>query len=116
MTGTGAKEPAVMSRDPFAILGVSESADDTAIKPRYLALVRAHPPDREPDRFQEIRRAYELIRSKRGRLEVQLLQTRTNALTQLKLHCLDAANTDRQRAPATTVAALILDGLRRFRP
>ena len=116
MTGTGAKERLVMSRDPFAVLDVSESADDTAIKQSYLALVRAFPPDREPDRFQEIRRAYEAIRTRRGRLEIQLLQIRTNALTQLKLHCLDAANTDRQRASAARVAALILDGLRRLRP
>ena len=105
-----------MVRDPFTVLGVSESADDAAIKQRYLTLVRACPPDREPDRFQEIRQAYEALRTKRGRLEVQLLQTRTDALTQLKLQCLHASATDRGRASAERVGALILHGLRRIRP
>jgi DnaJ-class molecular chaperone len=104
-----------MTRDPFAVLGINESADDAAIKQRYLTMVRAFPPDREPDRFQEIRRAYEAIRTKRGRLEVQLLQTRTNALAQLKLQCLNGSDTNYRRASAATVAALILHGLGRVR-
>ena len=69
-----------MTSDPFAVLGVDENAGDEAIKQRYLALVRAHPPDREPDRFQEFRRAYEAIRGERERLEVKLLQTSNAAL------------------------------------
>ena len=104
-----------MSRDPFAVLGINESADDAAIKQRYLAMVRAFPPDREPDRFQEISRAYEAVSTKRGRLEVQLLQTRTDALTRLKLQCLNASDANRRRASAATVAALILHGLERVR-
>ena len=55
-----------MTTDPFAVLGVDENAGDEAIKQRYLALVRAYPPDREPDRFQEYRRAYEAVRGERG--------------------------------------------------
>jgi curved DNA-binding protein CbpA len=104
----------VMARDPFTVLGVS--ADDAAIKQRYLALVRACPPDRAPDRFQEIRQAYEALCTKRRRLEVQLLQNRTNALTQLKLHCLLAPDVEHGRASEARVAALILDGLRRIQP
>jgi curved DNA-binding protein CbpA len=34
--------------DPFTVLGVGEDAGDDQIKQRYLALVRAFPPDREP--------------------------------------------------------------------
>ena len=33
----------------------------TTIKRRYLALVRAWPPDREPEKFQALRRAYEAV-------------------------------------------------------
>jgi len=105
-----------MVRDPFTVLGVSESADDAAIKQCYLTLVRAYPPDREPDRFQEIRRAYEQLRTRRGRLEVQLLQTRTSALNQLKRQCLLAPDADHRRVSAERVGALILDGLRHIRP
>jgi hypothetical protein len=100
-----------MTTDPFAVLGVDENAGDEAIKQRYLALVRAHPPDREPERFQEYRRAYEAIRGERERLQVKLLQTSTGALTRLKLHCLRAARTERRRPSEATMAALILDGL-----
>ena len=57
-----------MSDDPFAVLGVDETADDEAIKRRYLALVRAWPPDREPEKFQALRRAYEAVSGRRERL------------------------------------------------
>jgi hypothetical protein len=100
-----------MTNDPFAVLGVDQNAGDEAIKQRYLALVRAHPPDREPERFQEFRRAFEAIRGERERLEVKLLQTTSAALTRLKLHCLRGATADRRRPSEATVAALILDGL-----
>jgi len=48
-------------KDPFSILGVDENADDSEIKRRYLALVRDFPPDREPDRFQTYRAAFEAL-------------------------------------------------------
>ena len=97
--------------DPFTVLGVDENAGDEAIKLRYLALVRAYPPDREPDRFQEYRRAYEAVRGERERLQVKLLRTSTGALSRLKLHCLSPGGTERRRPSEATMAALILDGL-----
>jgi len=105
-----------MAKDPFAVLGISESVDDATVKQRYLALVRESPPDREPDRFQEIRQAYEAVRTERGRLEVQLLQTRSHALSRLKLQCVEQAGGDRRRASEAAVTALLLDALRRVRP
>ncbi len=103
-----------MIQDPFAVLGVDDDAGDETIRQRYLALVRRFPPDREPDRFQEIRRAYEATRGERERLEARLLQSSTAALTRLKRDCLRAASLDRRRASAATVRALILDGLQRI--
>lgn len=104
----------MMTKDPFAVLGVDDDAGDETIKQRYLALVRSFPPDREPERFQEIRRAYEAVRGERERLEVKLLRSGTTALSRLKLHCLRSTSSgDRRRASQATVTALILDGLRR---
>jgi DnaJ-class molecular chaperone len=100
-----------MTNDPFTVLGVGQDDGDEAIKQRYLALVRAHPPDREPERFQEVRRAFEAIRGERERLAVELLQTTSAALTRLKLHCLHGASADRRRPSEATMMALILDGL-----
>jgi hypothetical protein len=98
------------------VLGVHEDADDEAIKRRYLALVRSFPPDREPDRFQEVRHAYEAVRGQRERLDVTLLQTSTAALSRLKLHCLHPASPGRRPASEATVTALVLEGLHRARP
>jgi hypothetical protein len=62
---------------PFETLGVSEDADDAAIKKAYLARVREFPPEREPERFQAVRAAYEAIRGPRERLAWRLFQTLT---------------------------------------
>jgi curved DNA-binding protein CbpA len=97
-----------VTRDPFVVLGLDEAAGDDTIKQRYLALVRAFPPDREPDRFQEIRRAYETVRNERNRLELKLLHTGTAALTRLKLHCLTTAAPERRPPSPTTLTALLL--------
>ena len=61
-------------RDPFTVLGVDERADDSTIRRRYLALVREFPPDREPERFQDYRAAYEALSDERKRLEMTLLR------------------------------------------
>jgi curved DNA-binding protein CbpA len=63
--------------NPYAVLGLDRRASDAEIKKAYFRLVREYPPEREPDRFQEIRAAYEKIRSpeKRSRADLFLLQT-----------------------------------------
>jgi Flp pilus assembly protein TadD len=47
--------------DPYAVLGVPPDADARAIKKAYFALVRRHPPERAPEEFQRLRRAYEQL-------------------------------------------------------
>jgi hypothetical protein len=100
-----------MSDDPFVVLGVEETADDEAIKRRYLALVRAWPPDREPEKFQALRRAYEAVSGPRQRLEWKLLHSSTAALLRLKLHCLAAPEAGRRRPSQAAIGALLLDSL-----
>ncbi len=46
--------------DPFAVLGLDPSATAEEIRARYLELVRQNPPEREPERFGQIRTAYTL--------------------------------------------------------
>lgn len=100
-----------MSEDPFAELGVDESADDETIRRRYLALVRTYPPDRDPQRFQALRLAYEAISGRRERMAQRLLHSSSAALTRLKLQCLAAADAQRHPASQATLTALLLDGL-----
>ena len=58
--------------DPFALLGVDETADDETVRTAYLQQVRACPPDRHPERFQAIRTAYEAIADGRDRMAARL--------------------------------------------
>ena len=58
--------------NPFAVLGLDETADDAAVRAAYLAAVRVHPPDRDPAEFQRIREAYDAIRDEDRRLELRL--------------------------------------------
>lgn len=97
--------------DPFSILGVDENAGDEDIKRRYLALVRAFPPDLEPERFQAYRAAYEALRDERKRLEAKLLATNDAALTRLKLSCLPSASPAPGRASQASVRALLVEGI-----
>ncbi len=68
--------------DPYEQLGLPPSADETEIRQRYLELVRQFPPDRAPERFAEIRAAYDALRDPVSRLEARLfeLQSRTDSL------------------------------------
>jgi len=60
--------------NPFAVLGVADTAADDAIKKAYLQRVREYPPERNPERFQAIRAAYEAVKTRRDRLRHRLFQ------------------------------------------
>lgn len=59
--------------DPYAVLGLARSASADEIKRAYFALVRANPPERNPDQFKRIRAAYEGLRDPARRLESDML-------------------------------------------
>jgi len=47
------------TNDPFQILGLSPDADEAEVRARYLELVKQFTPERAPEKFREIRMAYE---------------------------------------------------------
>lgn len=49
--------------DPFAILGLPREAGEAEVRARYLELVKKYPPERDPDKFREIRAAYEAAKN-----------------------------------------------------
>ena len=52
-----------MTKKDYEILGLPENADEKAVKRAYFKLVRQFSPEKDPERFQEIREAYENITS-----------------------------------------------------
>ena len=104
----------LMTTDPFTVLDIDEEADDETIRRRYLALVRQHPPERDPERFRAVRAAYEAIRGRRDRLRVRLLTLHGAALLHLKRACLEPAGDAPGRPGRTTVQALLREGADRI--
>lgn len=60
--------------DPYQVLDLPSSADEAAIRQRYLQLVKQYPPDRAPEKFASIRAAYEALRDRDQRLSRQLFE------------------------------------------
>ena len=60
---------------PHIVLGLRSDADDAEIRQRYLELVRAHPPSRDPDRFKMIAKAYGMLKDRTARVESHLFGT-----------------------------------------
>lgn len=54
--------------NPYEILGVAENADDASIRSAYLTLVRRHPPERYPEKFEKINEAYQTLKDEKSRL------------------------------------------------
>src|SRR5437879_11746707 len=58
--------------NPYKVLGISREAGEAEIKRAYFSLVRAHPPERDPEGFKRIRAAYEQLKAGKDRAETDL--------------------------------------------
>src|SRR4051812_32568459 len=66
------------------ILGAAAAATEQEIRAAYLQKVRQHPPDRDPEQFEQIREAYDLLRDPKRRTELLLVgPDPTTPLTEL---------------------------------
>ena len=59
-------------RDPYGVLGLDRQASEAKIKRAYFQLVRQFPPEREPEKFRDIRTAYEQLRDAESRARIAL--------------------------------------------
>lgn len=66
-----------MLSDPYQVLGIDANADTEQIRARYLALVREFPPEHAPEKFAEVRAAYDALRDPVVSLERRLFDLRT---------------------------------------
>ncbi len=55
------------AENPLDVLGVDGTISDNDLRSRYMALVRLHPPERDPEGFRRIRAAYEAVRTRADR-------------------------------------------------
>ena len=62
------------SGDPYAVLGLGPEASADEIKKAYFALVRAHPPERDPEGFRRIRAAYDRLNTPERKRETDMLR------------------------------------------
>ena len=91
-------------KTPFDILDVSEDATDEVIKKAYLQKVRQYPPERAPEQFQNIRAAFEAIKTRHQRLKYQLFHSEPPGLNALLERCLQSGTPQRLTAELFTQA------------
>ena len=91
----------------YLALELSPSATQEEIRQRYLALVRAHLPSRDPERFQQITTAYDALKDERSRVETTIFGMARYGDFELALDALVRARPDRRRSPGlkTLIAA-----------
>ena len=83
----------------YLALGLSPSASREEIRRRYLKLIRAHPPSREPERSQRIMDAYEALKDDRSRVETALFGMARYGDFELALEALVHARPHRRSTP-----------------
>ena len=69
--------------DPFTVLNLSATASAQEVRARYLELAQQFPPDSAPDRFAEIRTAYDELSDPREWLRKRLFESTEDSLTEL---------------------------------
>jgi len=58
-------------RDPFQIFGIDPSNyDDKLIRSRYLELIKDYTPEKNPEKFEEIRMAYSILKNAKSPYDV----------------------------------------------
>ena len=94
-----------MIDNAYQVLGVRPDADEAEIRQRYLALVRQFPPERDPQRFAEIRAAYDHLRDPVTSLEQRLFSLTTTDTFESLVAAQQAA-LGRQRIPTGVLLSL----------
>ena len=83
----------------FLVLELPPSASQEEIRQRYLQLIRAHPPGREPERFQQITAAYEALKDERTRVQTTILGMASYGDFELALKALVEARSPQRKTP-----------------
>ena len=61
-------------QDAYEVLGLRADSDDATIRRRYLELVRQFTPEHHPQKFAEVRAAYERLKDLDSRARLRLFE------------------------------------------
>ena|ERR1700677_4016350 len=64
--------PSITLQQAADVLGITLPVSDEAIRAAYTDQIRRHPPDRDPELFEQIRDAYDLLRDPLARARLVL--------------------------------------------
>lgn len=95
---------------PYLVLGLLPDVSEEDIRQRYLQLVKEYPPERSPERFQQITAAYEVLKDERTRVETAILGVTRYEDFELALKDLISARPPKRRCPGLK-ALLEVEGL-----
>ncbi|MEQ8763618.1 MAG: J domain-containing protein [Planctomycetota bacterium] len=62
--------------DPYFVLGVSREANDEEIRKAYFAKVKENPPEKHPEVFQQVRKAYEMLKDPDAKMRAEAVTYR----------------------------------------
>ncbi len=83
----------------YLVLGLSLNATDLEIRKKYLELVKAHSPEKNPEMFQKITGAYESIKDARTRATTQLFSALKNVESRQAIETLASSVKITRRTP-----------------
>ena len=95
----------------YLVLDLPPGASRQEVRKRYLALIRAHPPSREPERSQQIMAAWEALSDDRSRIHSALYGVAGFKDCELALHALLSARGKQRLIPGLR-ALIAAEGLR----
>jgi curved DNA-binding protein CbpA len=92
--------------DPYQVMGLPADSDDETIRRRYLELVRQFSPEKHPEKFAAIRRAYENLRDLNTRLRHRLFEAGRNETVDALVEEITCRTTRRRLSLETLLSAL----------
>ncbi len=99
--------------NPYVVLGVSSDADDAEVRRAYLSLTAESPPERFPERFAGIRRAWEMLKTEEARARFKLFNADAGARTPMGVVAAYERDRTGRRPPAEdTLMELFRDSVR----
>ncbi len=94
-------------KNPYEVLQILPSANDSQIKESYVRKVKEYPPERFPEEFKKIREAYEAISTPRNRVTYKLFHLEEPDVQGLAKNLLSGG--ERKRIPPRRLIEMALN-------